>query len=147
MFTFGREHERKCAVAYVRNPAQAELILQVVDAVHDFLEGKAPKEPLSQTIRTAFVDGGSGVWEQAGSWLRKLCSECPQLGELWIEFAQSQNLNVRFRVACSLDDIPNSIISRVTSILLADKSKKVAAMARERSSSQLLQGPNESPAA
>lgn len=52
LFTFGREHERKCAVAYVRNPAQAELILQVVDAVHDFLEGKAPKEPLSQTIRT-----------------------------------------------------------------------------------------------
>jgi len=40
MFTFGREHERKCAVHYVRDPSQAELISMVVDSIHDYLDGK-----------------------------------------------------------------------------------------------------------
>jgi hypothetical protein len=33
MFTFGREHEKKCEPRYVRNPEQVPLLLAVVDAV------------------------------------------------------------------------------------------------------------------
>jgi len=135
LFTFGREHERKCAVAYVRNPAQAALIVRVVDAVHDVLEGTASEVELAQALRVAFVEGGSGVWEQAGSWLRKSAADHPPLDALWLELSRSPDAAVRFRVACSLGDMPAAVRPHVASILLADKSRKVVAMARERTGS------------
>lgn len=146
MFTFGREHERKCAVAYVRNRAQADLILHVVDAVHDLLEGKASAATLASTIRAAFVEGGSGVWEQAATWLRKTAVEHPELVSLWLELAQHPETSVRFRVACGLDDIPAQVFAQVANTLTSDKSKKVANMAKERSLSrpELLAGQSDS---
>lgn len=132
MFTFGREHERKCAVAYVRSPAQATLILAVVDAVHDLLESKSEPEALAQALSTAFAEGGSGVWEGAASWLRKSCVDYPELGCLWLALAQHPKSEVRFRIACCLDDMPAALQPEVAALLLADKSPKISAMARAR---------------
>jgi hypothetical protein len=55
MFTFGREHEKKCSESRT-----APLLLAVVDAVHDLIEGKGTKEALKIT-RKAFIEGGSGT--------------------------------------------------------------------------------------
>ena len=77
VFTFGREHEQECARRNVRNPAQSGLVTELIDAVHDLLEAKASDERVRSAVRAAFVEGGSGVWDQAGSWLRKLCQEYP----------------------------------------------------------------------
>lgn len=132
MFTFGREHERKCAVAYVRNPAQAGLILRVIDAVHDLLESKAAPPTLARALRAAFIEGGNGVWETAATWLRKCSHDFPEVAELWLEFAQHSTSAVRFRAACCLNDVPPQLLPAVAEVLLADKSKKVAGMARER---------------
>ena len=60
MFTFGREHEKKCEPRYVRNPEQVPLLLAVVDGVHDLIEGKGTEEPLKKSLRKAFIEGGSG---------------------------------------------------------------------------------------
>ena len=132
MFTFGREHERKCAVAYVRRSDQAALILAVVDAVHDLLESKTGPEELASAVRAAFTEGGSGVWENAASWLRKSVSSYPELGQLWLELARHPKSEVRFRVACCLDDVPLPLQLEIAGLLLADKSKKVSGMAHAR---------------
>lgn len=132
MFTFGREHERKCAVAHVRSPAQAALILAVVDAVHDLLESGNGPDALAQALSAAFTEGGSGVWEGAASWLRKSCVDYPELGRLWLALARHPKSEVRFRIACCLDDMPAALQPEVAALLLADKSRKVSAMARAR---------------
>ena len=60
MFTFGREHEKKCEPRYVRNPEQVPLLLAVVDAVHDLIEDKGTEEALKKSLRKAFIEDGSG---------------------------------------------------------------------------------------
>ena len=132
MFTFGREHEKKCAVAYIRNPQQAALISNVIDSVHDLLEGTASVEKVSDTIRTAFAQGGSGVWERAGSWLRKTSAHDPSLVSLWDELATHPKAEVRFRVACFLDQVPTSSFAVLSQLLAVDKSKRVSSMATAR---------------
>jgi hypothetical protein len=44
MFTFGREHEKKCSESRT-----APLLLAVVDAVHDLIEGKGTEEALKKS--------------------------------------------------------------------------------------------------
>ena len=83
MFTFGREHEQECARRYVRNQAQLGLVTALIDAVHDLREAKTSDERVHSAVRVAFVEGGSGVWEEAGSWLRKLCQDYPGFSALW----------------------------------------------------------------
>lgn len=132
MFTFGREHEKKCAVAYLRNPQQAVLISDVIDSVHDLLDGTASIEKLADAIRIAFVRGGSGVWEGAGSWLRKTSAHYPSLVSLWDELAAHPKAEVRFRVACFLDQVPAGVFDVLSHRLAMDKSKRVASMANAR---------------
>jgi hypothetical protein len=132
IFTFGREHERKCEARYVRNPAQVPLILAVVDAVHDLIEGQASESDLRSVLREAFIEGGSGVWENAEKWLRKCSSDYPGLLDLWVEFAANSKLEVRFRVACVLDRVPKNIFDSLSVQLSNDKSRKVSSMARAR---------------
>jgi hypothetical protein len=132
MFTFGREHEKKCALAYVRKRDQAALVSTMIDAIHDLLEGNGTADQASTAIGEAFVNGGSGVWEGAGSWLRKTCAEYPGLRQLWAVLARHESAVVRFRVACFLNDMPHEEFAFISSLLLNDKSKKVAAMARTR---------------
>jgi len=121
MFTFGREHEHECAARYVRNPAQLGLVTALIDAVHDLLEAKTSDERVRSAVRAAFVEGGSGVWEQAGSWLRKLCKDYPGFSALWQEFASHSRAGIRFRAAAFLDEMPGAIAENVQSRLAGDK--------------------------
>ena len=132
MFTFGREHEKKCAVGYVRNPEHAQLILAVIDAVHDLMEGYGSEEQLIEVLRTALSEGRSGVWEQAETWLRKASSDYPRVLELWPELASHSRAEVRFRVACVLNHLPTELATTLGSKLAIDKSKRVSQMAKTR---------------
>ncbi len=134
MFAFGREHEKKCALAYPRQPDQAALVSTMIDAIHDLLEGKGTAGQASAAIGDAFANGGSGVWESAGSWIRKtnVEYEYPETCQLWTVLARHEAAIVRFRVACFLNEMPCEEFASVSSLLLNDKSKKVAAMTRTR---------------
>jgi hypothetical protein len=132
MFTFGRDHEKKCEARYVRNPADVPMLMNVIDAVHDLIEGRGGLEQLRSSLRVALTDGGAGVWENAAKWLRKTSVEHPEILGLWSELASHPKASVRFRVACYLDAMPFETASAVWACLAQDRSKKVATMAEER---------------
>lgn len=132
MFTFGRDHEKISEARYVRKPEQIPLLMSVIDAVHDLIEGKGDEDFLKESIRVAFTEGGSGVWENAGKWLRKCDVEFPGTGILWREFAAHAEAEVRFRAACFLDEMPKRWFTELSPALMADRSKKVARMASAR---------------
>lgn len=132
MFTFGRDHEKKVCARYVRNPEQVPLLDSVIDAVHDLIEGKGSERALRDAIRTAFTEGGSGVWENTESWLRKASADYPGLLQLWAELAAHPKTEVRFRVACVLNLIPEPCRTDLAIRLKSDNSKKVSAMASDR---------------
>lgn len=132
MFTFGRERERQCAVGYVRDASQHDSILAVVDAVHDLLENKITEDESSVILTDAILHGGSGVWEQTGTWIRKLSQEYPGISKLWTSLADHPEWKVRFRVACFLNDMPRDLALELGSKLEEDKSKKVREMALAR---------------
>ena len=132
MFTFGRDHERRCALQYLHNPNDAPLITDVIDAVHDVLDGKASLTSIRPIITRAFSEGGSGVWEQTGSWLRNLAYEYPELASLWNELSTNSDGKVRFRVACCMRDIPQPLALEIGSRLKEDRHKKTREMAQSR---------------
>jgi hypothetical protein len=132
MFTFGRDHEMKFALASVRKPEQAALVSAVIDTVHDLIEGKGTPEAVEAAIAGAFVAGNSGVWEMAGSWLRKVGGHHPDVNRVWTVLARHESATVRFRAACFLDEMPAREFSALSLVLSDDKSKKVATMARSR---------------
>ena len=132
MFTFGREHEKKCEARYVRNAEQIHLLMAIIDAVHDLIEGTGSESQLIDAIRAGFTQGGSGVWESAARWLRKSSADYPSVLQLWLEFASHSNALIRFRAACFLDEMPQGIYATVATALLADRSKKVTSMAADR---------------
>lgn len=132
MFTFGRDHEKSSEARYVRKPEQIPLLMSVIDAVHDLIESKGDEEALKAAVRCAFVAGGSGVWENAGKWLRKCGTEFPGTNALWREFAMHPESEVRFRAACFLDEMPLHCFFELSPALVADRSKKVARMASAR---------------
>ena len=132
MFTFGREHEKKCAAQYLRDPNQIEIIEGVVDAVHDLLDGHCDIDDAGKILAAAFSRGGSGAWEQTASWMSKLACDYPKILSEWRSLASHSKANVRFRVACCLNDMPPAIANEVGGILANDKSKKVREMAEAR---------------
>ena len=132
MFTFGRDHERECARRSVRDPSQWVLVAALIDSVHGFLEDRTTEEPVRSAIRAAFVEGGAGVWEQAGSWLRKLCGDFPVFRPLWREFAAHSRAEVRFRAAAFIDDLDQSVASDLHARLAIDRSARVREMADDR---------------
>jgi hypothetical protein len=132
VFTFGRDHEKKCAAAYVRNLQQLPLIETLIDKIHDFLEGKATFEDVCPNLRMAFTKGGSGIWEQAGGWLNKLCREFPEFYGLWEEFSMNTSAIIRLRVASHLDEMPKGIAGKVYQRLSIDRSEKVKRIAMQR---------------
>jgi len=129
MFTFGRDHEKKCEERLVRNPAQIPLLMGVIDAVHDLIEGRGNLAHVTDSVRTAFISGGAGVWENAAKWLRKTSFEYPEILNLWSELASHPKADVRFRVACLLGEMPTETFAEISPRLLADRSRKVADMA------------------
>jgi hypothetical protein len=134
MFTFGRDHEKTCEARYVRDPAQLPLLMAVVDAVHDLIEGKTDEASVMSAIRSAFCEGGAGVWECAGKWLRKTGQAYPSVIVLWQALASHEKAEIRFRVACFLDQMPPEVFAVLSPALAADRSKRVARMASARTS-------------
>ncbi len=132
MFTFGREHERECALSYLRRRDDNAPVTELVDAVHDFLNGECTKESLSGTIVNLFVEGSSGAWEQAGSWLRRLVHEDSDFQLVWRELAEHRKGTVRFRVACHINDMPAALARELGSRLAEDPHKKTRAIAKAR---------------
>lgn len=130
MFTFGREHEKNCAVScFKKDSKDAQLAEMLVDVVHDFLEESSGEEPVRSELFRCFLEGGSGVWEKAGSWLRKLSKDYPNFEAVWQELANHSNWKVRFRAACFLDEMPTPVASRIRQQLRQDSNKKVRDMA------------------
>lgn len=125
MHTFGREREKHSAGHYLSNQKQIQIIESVIDAVHDLLEGKISEDALRPVLAQGFTEGGSGVWEQTGIWLRKLSAEYPKLATIWIEFASHYQATVRFRAACCLDEMPPHIARAVNEKLMLDGNKNV----------------------
>ncbi len=129
MFTFGRDHEKACAVRHLRNPRQSQLIEAVIDGAHDLLEGRIAEDDLRPILSRAFTEGGSGVWEGTASWLRKLIREYPHLRSLWSKLANHAEWRVRFRAACCIRDMPAPLAKQIAILLRYDRSRKVCEMA------------------
>jgi hypothetical protein len=125
VFTFGREHEIQSAIQHVGNAEKARLLVQVIEGVHDLLEGKGNETDLANRFRSAFIEGVSGVWESSGSWLRKIGLEQPSFQRLWSEFAEHKRSEVRFRLACFVDVLPDALGEALYASLAADKSERV----------------------
>jgi hypothetical protein len=132
MFTFGRDHEKSCAVRYLRNANESQRIAEVIDAVHDLLEKKVTPEAIRPLFSRVFAEGGSGVWEQTGSWLLKLSVEHPELLSLWRELAINPDGKTRFRTACFLNELPRALALELGHGLANDKHKKTKEMALAR---------------
>ncbi len=133
MFTFGREHEKKCVARYVRNKDHVPLACRAIDSVHDCLEGAIRPAQMCRVLSEAFTEGGSGVWENAGYWLRKAVELCPELVvESWTNLSNSPKAEIRWRVACFLHEIPLDAFNVAAPNLVADKSGKVRDMAEAR---------------
>lgn len=133
MFTFGRDHEKNCEARLVRNPAQIPLLMNVIDAIHDLIDGNGDLEYVRTSVHVAMTEGGAGVWENAAKWLRKTGFDYPDIISLWSELASHSNAEVRFRVASLLDEVPIKCFGAISSALLKDRSKRVVEMAVDRS--------------
>lgn len=133
MFTFGREKEKQSALHYLsaKDP-EKERVLELVDSIHDMLEGNASLEQVRTALHKAFTKTGSGGWEQTGTWLRKLINHYPELDSLWTEMCNDSDSKIRFRVACNIDCMPPHIAMQVYEKLKVDKSKKLREMAEVR---------------
>jgi len=125
MFTIGREREKEHAKQFIRDPSNYQAINAVIDAVHDCLDGADDSSQVREAFRHAFVESGSGVWEQAGGWLRKLTKERPEFSDLWEEFAESSKASTRFRVAACLHDMPAEVGVRLLDRFSRDPSPKI----------------------
>jgi len=132
VLTFGRDHEKACGAEYVRDKSQVGLLSAVIDAVHDRIEGTGDDQSVAVAVEDAFVNGGNGVWENAGTWLRKASVEWPELLHVWALLAAHPKGEVRFRVACFLRQIPTECRESIATTLVSDRSKRVRSMARSR---------------
>ena len=132
MFTFGRENELKHAINFVGNPEKAAFLTDVINAVHDLLENIISEQAAIDIFAKAFCEGKSGIWESTGSWLRKLGGEYPEVLGLWETLAKHKSATVRYRVACHLNDLPESTRLNIVGELVDDKSKKVKSMMEAR---------------
>ena len=129
MFTFGRKTETDVVLRRHGGPEKAGMMVAVVDAVHDLLEGKASVEDVEKVITSAIVEGRRDIWDAAGTWLLKVQKYYPSVGRVWLELAKHPDAEVRFRVACHIIDLPEVTCTEVYGLLKDDKSKKVRTQA------------------
>jgi len=125
MFTLGREREKEHSHQYLKSQEEARRIEALIDVVHDLLDGTKFVEAAVPVFVEAFAHGGSGVWEQAGTWLRKLSESYRALAELWPEFCKHRSSKVRFRAAAFLDYMPADVFSKCFPDLRAEASVNV----------------------
>ena len=125
MFTLGREREKEHSHKYLKSQDEAWRIDSVIDAVHDLLDASRSAEVVGPVFVEAFTEGGSGVWEQTGSWLGKVSRSHQSLAELWRGFCRHQSAKVRFRAAAFLAEMPEAIFAECFPLLLTDASPRV----------------------
>lgn len=133
MFSFGREHEKRCAAGYFRKPADPAPLLALIDAVHDLAEGHANAADVRPRFVECLVHGGVRTWEGAGYWLAKAQGDFPALADVWTGLARHPRAEVRWRIACLLDRMPAALRATLTAQLLADASARVRRTAAEHS--------------
>ena len=127
IFTLGREREKLHAAGYVRSETDRRCVEDMIDVVHNVLEGLMAVNDAGPTLVHQFISGGNGVWEQTGSWIRKLTSRHPELSRLWPEMAEHKSSKIRFRVAAFVNDIPAEVRQQLISRFLADPAVTVRA--------------------
>lgn len=125
MYTFGRDKEIANVVSRFGQTENSDLLLDVVNVIHDLLEGKAQLSEVAEKIDKAFKQGKSGIWETTGSWLLKLNKEFPSTSDIWSKFANDENATTRFRAASFLDNIENDLAKNLYEKFCVDKSKRV----------------------
>ncbi len=125
MFTFGREHEIEQATRHIGDAQKAESLLRVINLIHDQIDGANNQTEVIKALSLAIAEGPSGVWESAGSWLKKLCAENEEYAQLWLELASHQQSKVRFRIASFVGEIPGLAGEKVFELLSNDSSSKV----------------------
>jgi len=96
------------------------------------IEGSENKTELRDAIVLAFTEGGSGVWEGAGSWLNKLSKHNNSYDEVWIKLSSHSSYEIRYRVACFLDTIPAELAGAIYQKYLKDRSNKVREQAIDK---------------
>lgn len=131
MFTFGREHEIKHAVQRHTKEGELQIVVDIINAIHDFKEGVVSIETVIKFVSKGLTEGGAGTWEASGSWLCKLNHAYPVTECAWIELASHSAAAVRLRVACHLIDMPEPLATRLHSVLVQDRSARVRAHAEE----------------
>jgi hypothetical protein len=125
MFTTGRQREKQHAASYVRSEVDIPIVERVIDAAHDLMDGIVSADKVAPVFSEALLTGGSGVWEQTGSWLCKLTREHPSLAQLWLQLAPHKSARIRFRVAAFLNDMPDDVRVQLASTFLSDPTAKV----------------------
>ncbi len=125
MFTFGREHEINSAKKWFKTESDGQLMFSVINSIHDLLEGKSTFRTTGAILRKAFAEGDRTTWDKTGGWMLKMGKEYPDIENTWRELASDPNWSVRWRVACHLNHLPDSIIEDLYNLLKNDKSKKV----------------------
>jgi hypothetical protein len=125
MFTFGRDRELEHVRERHGARATVPLLLRLVDSVHDYLERTASRQDVERTIERALVEGESGIWETAGTWLLKLNRDAPESQDLWRMLAAHPHATVRFRIASFLDDVEVELARELYERFSADRSERV----------------------
>ncbi len=125
MFTFGREHELKCARAAFKSDNDAELMLQVVNSIHDLLDKKIKYADAELILKMGITEGNRATWDGTGSWLLKMSKDFPETENTWKELAEHPKAEVRYRVACHIGLFPSKYQEDLYATLTADKSKRV----------------------
>lgn len=125
MFTFGRNKEIEVVLRRHGGEANATLIVDVVNSIHDLLEQKVELKEVELKIQKAIIEGRRDIWDAAGTWLLKMHKSFPETKKLWLELAKYPKAEVRFRVASHIIDMPPDIRGEIYQSLKHDMSKKV----------------------
>jgi hypothetical protein len=125
MFTFGRRKEIEVVLQRHGGKEKAELIVDVVNSVHDMLEGKTELEHVLAVIEKAIVEGKRDIWDAAGTWLLKMHKSFPKTKLAWVNLSKHRTSEVRYRVASHIIEMPSDIREEIYNILKNDQSKKV----------------------
>ncbi|TWU05426.1 hypothetical protein [Allorhodopirellula heiligendammensis] len=125
VFVFSREREKEYAGRFIKDATQLAMIHDVIDNAYDLADGETTVDAASVCIENALLQGGGGVWEQAGSWLVKLSSKHSILDPIWSTLATNPKSTIRFRAAAHVVDMSPDARATILPILLSDRSRKV----------------------
>ena len=132
-WTIGREREKQHAATFVRKADQQALLFPVIDAALDLNDSNGDVAKFMDVARTAMVEGGSAVWDNASLWMSKIACRHESVLSLWDELALHPSWQVRWRVACLLYyAIAGEQSDRLFARLRHDRSARVREFAKQR---------------